>query len=247
MSRLIRSRITFANVISLIALSLSLGGVSYAAATLPKGSVGAQQLKKNAVTGKKLAPRSIKRWALADNVRAALRKRARQGPRGVRGHRGFRGHQGPRGGPGPQGPAGPGAGLIRFSGESSDQPGEPQTAFDKGGIEMKVACQQDGDTTRMLIFAEPGQDTLFQINVNDDQGEDPNEPQEFESNNFQIPLTGGAAQQLGGPEAEDGRYSRSIVTAIFSGESGVVTANLSVFVDGTEDACSMQGTAIAAS
>lgn len=45
----IRSHLSFANVISVIALFVALGGASYAAVTLPKNSVGAKQIKKNGV------------------------------------------------------------------------------------------------------------------------------------------------------------------------------------------------------
>ena len=39
-----RSHLSFANVISVIALFVALGGASYAAVTLPKNSVGAKQI-----------------------------------------------------------------------------------------------------------------------------------------------------------------------------------------------------------
>jgi hypothetical protein len=45
----IRRNLSFANVISVIALFVALGGASYAAVTLPKNSVGAKQIKKNGV------------------------------------------------------------------------------------------------------------------------------------------------------------------------------------------------------
>ena len=48
----IRNHLSFANVISMIALFVALGGASYAAVTLPKNSVGAKQIKKRAVRGK---------------------------------------------------------------------------------------------------------------------------------------------------------------------------------------------------
>jgi hypothetical protein len=50
----IRKRMTFANVVSCIALFVALGGASYAATQLPKNSVGSKQLKKNAVTAAKI-------------------------------------------------------------------------------------------------------------------------------------------------------------------------------------------------
>ena len=48
----IRNHLSFANVISMIALFVALGGASYAAVTLPKNSVGAKQIKKRAVRNK---------------------------------------------------------------------------------------------------------------------------------------------------------------------------------------------------
>jgi hypothetical protein len=54
MLRRMRSRVTFANVTSLVALFVALGGSSYAALKLPQGSVGAKQLKRNAVNTPKI-------------------------------------------------------------------------------------------------------------------------------------------------------------------------------------------------
>ncbi|MGH2905228.1 MAG: hypothetical protein ACRDKI_00485 [Solirubrobacterales bacterium] len=53
------SNLTYANVVATLALFLALGGVSYAAATLPKNSVGTKQIKKNAVTGAKIKSKTI--------------------------------------------------------------------------------------------------------------------------------------------------------------------------------------------
>jgi hypothetical protein len=48
-----RRHMSFANVVSMLALFVALGGVSYAALKLPKNSVGSKQIKANAVkTGK---------------------------------------------------------------------------------------------------------------------------------------------------------------------------------------------------
>jgi hypothetical protein len=46
-------------VVACIALTVALGGTSYAAITLPKNSVGTTQLKKNAVTGPKLKANAV--------------------------------------------------------------------------------------------------------------------------------------------------------------------------------------------
>jgi hypothetical protein len=46
-------------VVACIALTVALAGTSYAAITLPRNSVGALQLRANAVIAKKLGPRSV--------------------------------------------------------------------------------------------------------------------------------------------------------------------------------------------
>ena len=55
-------------MISVIALFVALGGTGYAARALPKDSVGAKQIKRNAVTSKKVKNRSLKAGDLAAGV-----------------------------------------------------------------------------------------------------------------------------------------------------------------------------------
>ncbi len=65
-------RITPSLVISVIALVVALGGVSYAAINIPKNSVGSKQLKKNSVTTKKLKKKAVNRSRLrSDAVNSA--------------------------------------------------------------------------------------------------------------------------------------------------------------------------------
>jgi hypothetical protein len=71
-------------MVAFLALLVALGGTSYAAITLPANSVGTKQLKKNAVTGKKVKNRSLKAIDFATGQLPA----------------------GPKGDQGPQGPAG---------------------------------------------------------------------------------------------------------------------------------------------
>jgi hypothetical protein len=52
--RRLRQHVTYANVMSSIAAFLAIGGVGWAAATLPKNSVGTPQLKTDAVTAAKI-------------------------------------------------------------------------------------------------------------------------------------------------------------------------------------------------
>jgi hypothetical protein len=81
----IRPRLTFANVVSFIAIFVALGGASYAATQLPKNSVGTSQLKNSAVTPAKLS------------------SSAKSGFKGPNGPKGPKGDQGPKGEPGQNG------------------------------------------------------------------------------------------------------------------------------------------------
>src|SRR4051812_16182099 len=55
----IRSRLTFANVVSVLALFIALGGSSYAAVTLRKNSVTSAQIKNGQVKNADLANNAV--------------------------------------------------------------------------------------------------------------------------------------------------------------------------------------------
>jgi hypothetical protein len=82
-------------LVALLALFVALGGTSYAALKLPKGSVGAKQLKKNSVTSPKVKPGSLLLSDFKRSQRLALR--GPQGPQGLQGPQGTQGLQGPAG------------------------------------------------------------------------------------------------------------------------------------------------------
>jgi len=84
---MLRPRLSYANVISSIALFVALGGTGYAVTQLPRNSVGNGQLKANAVTSAKIRARAVQRSDLAPTARGGAR--------------------GPRGPVGPAGPLGP--------------------------------------------------------------------------------------------------------------------------------------------
>lgn len=94
----IRSRLSYANVTATLALFVALGGVGYAAATLPRNSVGNAQLKRDAVTGGKVRGGAIGSSDLSKSVRGQLAKA------GVAGPQGLQGAAGPKGDPGATGP-----------------------------------------------------------------------------------------------------------------------------------------------
>ena len=111
----IRSRLTFSNVIAVIALFIALGGASYAAVNLPRNSVGTKQIKKNAVNSSKVKDRSL----LANDFKPGQLPRGAVGPTGAAGAvgqdgvpgldgvAGQTGATGLMGATGPEGPVGP--------------------------------------------------------------------------------------------------------------------------------------------
>ena len=62
----IRKRLTYANVMSSIAVFVVLGGGAIAATQLPKNSVGSKQIKKNAVKTPKIANNAVNGAKIAD-------------------------------------------------------------------------------------------------------------------------------------------------------------------------------------
>ena len=81
----LRTRLTFANVVSVIALFVALGGGAYAAIKLPANSVGSKQIRKKAVTPAKIAPAT---------ARLLKGRRGDQGPKGDPGATGSPGQPG---------------------------------------------------------------------------------------------------------------------------------------------------------
>lgn len=118
MSRVSR-HLTYANVVASLALFLAIGGVGYAATKLPKNSVGTKQLKNGAVTGKKIAPATVKSLSTA-------------GPQGPAGPTGPQGATGPQGEPGEPGSA---RAYARV-----DREGLLVAADSKGVIDVVPAC-----------------------------------------------------------------------------------------------------------
>lgn len=133
----IRGKLTYSNVISTLCLFLVLGGgTAYAATHLPKESVGAKQLKKEAVTPAKLS-------------KAA--KSALAGPAGATGATGPIGPAGPQGPQGPQGKEGP-RGL-------QGEPGQP--AVSGYTVVDENASMQPTYITETVTVTCPAGDRVF--------------------------------------------------------------------------------------
>ena len=94
-------------LVASLALVVAMGGTSYAAVTLPVGSVGKKQLKRNAVTSSKVKQGTLRLSDFKASQRARLRgATGPAGPAGAAGARGPAGPVGPQGATGPQGAAG---------------------------------------------------------------------------------------------------------------------------------------------
>lgn len=112
-------------VVSCIALSVALGGTSYAAVSLPKNSVGSKQLKANAVsTGKvkngSLTKKDFKSGSLPAGAKGAT---GAAGPAGPAGQTGPAGATGPAGTPGTPGATGStGAATVQTLTATADLP-----------------------------------------------------------------------------------------------------------------------------
>ena len=110
----LKERLSFASVVSLLAVFVALGGSAYAAGVLPVNSVGTPQLKGSSVTSGKVKDGTLK---AVDFARNQLRA-------------------GPDGAAGPAGPAGPAA-VVDMSQFSTK--GQSDTRYLRSGLVMVVA------------------------------------------------------------------------------------------------------------
>ena len=138
--RSLRARLTYANVMSSIAVFMVLGGSAYAAATLPKNSVGSKQIKSNAVSSSKVKNGTL----LAKDFKAGQLK---AGPQGAKGN------------PGAPGAAGaPGADGRDFSAATTLAAGATETgqwaAYGFGNAAGNVIG--GAQTFRLPLAAPPG-------------------------------------------------------------------------------------------
>ena len=113
-----RSGLTFANVVSVIALFVALGGSAYAV-TLPRNSVGTAQLRRDAVTRSKIREGAVGSSQVKDRSLRITDFMAGALPAGPKGDAGS---TGATGAPGPRGPAGATNVVVRTVSAANAQP-----------------------------------------------------------------------------------------------------------------------------
>jgi hypothetical protein len=110
MRRSVRALISYGNVTGTLALFIALGGVSYAAVTLPDNSVGTNQIKNRSVTLGKIDKKARKSLRGQTGKAGANGAAGAAGPPGAPGSQGDPGTTGQQGGKGADGtPGAPGA------------------------------------------------------------------------------------------------------------------------------------------
>ena len=149
----VKARVTFANVVSLMALFVALGGTSYAAVKLSKNSVRSAHIKNGQVKRADVARDAVDSARVKDASLRAEDFAAGQLPAGQRGEAGPPGSQGPRGGtgaqgaegetgspgsPGPTGPPGPQVQAEAW--REIGAPGEPD--FHDPDSEIRLGCSR---------------------------------------------------------------------------------------------------------
>ena len=131
--------------IALLALFVAMGGTSYAAFKLPKNSVGAKQIKANAVNSSKVANRSL----LAGDFKAG------QLPAGAQGIQGPKGDPCPASDPNCKGPKGDtgaqGPGALSFDGQFPTDKTFHRIAL-VNGVEVLIYCEP-GSSIQVSVAA----------------------------------------------------------------------------------------------
>ncbi len=232
MLRKLRTRITFANVVSMIALFVALGGTSYAAVTLKKNSVRSTHIKDGQVTTKDVKNASL----LAQDFAAG---QIPPGPQGERGQQGEPGQQGERG------PQGPGASKIVHRSGAPDVRLPPVEIARVGPWTVESLCYGSGDSFKQYVYVRGpgGAQWRGETSVNDSQAV--------------TPFRGGA--ELGGTghhavrgwvSALNGEYARlaAEIQLHSADETATVSVNgLADNRDGGNEHCTLYGTAVPAS
>lgn len=135
------------NAIAYTALTVALGGTSYAAAALPSNSVGPSQIRANAVGKSELKEGAVRSSDVKDGQLRLRDFRSGEVPAGPAGPAGAQGPAGPAGPAGPGGPEGP-AGPAGSPGDLTGTPlgGDLTGTFPNPKLATQPAARVEDDT-----------------------------------------------------------------------------------------------------
>jgi hypothetical protein len=155
----IRSRLSFANLVSLMALFVALGGTTYAAVTLPNDSVGIKQIKKNAVGGSEIRKNAVRSGEVRNGSLRRSDFAAGQLPAGAKGDKGDKGDQGiqgVQGVPGEDGVALDAFARVDLNAARTLEPNDAgQAPQNKGIVQADVVPGEGGAATGTTCFNLP--------------------------------------------------------------------------------------------
>lgn len=157
----IRKRLTYANVMSTIAVFLMLGGATaFAATQLPKNSVGPKQIRKNAVNSAKVKNHSLR----AADFKQGQLPAGPQGPQGEKGDKGEKGEKGEKGDKGETGATGAPATKLFASVNSNGSlaRGSGVTATTRSGTGV-YEVTFDTNISQCVYLATPGGDNSLLV------------------------------------------------------------------------------------
>jgi hypothetical protein len=134
----VRKGLTYANVMSTIAVFVALGGGAYAATQLPRNSVGTKQIRANAVTASKVRNGSLTKadFKKGQLPAGATGPQGPAGPAGPAGAAGPKGATGATGATGPTGPAGPAGSARAYGRVSAILPGYLDAELSMGVVDV---------------------------------------------------------------------------------------------------------------
>jgi hypothetical protein len=151
----IRSHLSFANLVSLMALFVALGGTTYAAVVLPKNSVKAKQIAKNAVGASEIKRSAVRTGEVRNGSLQSSDFAAGQLPAGAKGDKGDKGDQGIQGIQGVEGPPGT-EGPTAFARVQADGSLQPDVAGfppqNLGVVAANVVKGEGGAATGTYCF-----------------------------------------------------------------------------------------------